>query len=228
MQMPWQNPKNPNIDPENFQVTPQFTPVQKIITALFVIVLFPVALVLYPIGLLLWGAFKMAGFVGFYLAGVLFNGKNKTRVYSGQWIRSWLSREAASLPHINSLFRNMLYRLSGIRVGKKCFIGMGGILEDLFPERVIIEDNVSMSFGVTVISHGPSKSIGKPTVFRHHAYIGARSTFLPGVEVGQYAVVGAGSVVTKDVPPGAVVAGNPARVLRYTRGYKAPETEQKE
>lgn len=223
MQMWWHNRKDPNINPEDYQVTEQFSPVQKVITALFVIILFPAMLVLYPIGLLLWGAFKLAGFAGFYLAGLCFKGKNKKRCYSFQFIRSWLSREAASLPHINSLFRTMLYRLSGIRIGKNCFIGMGGILEDLYPERVIIEDNVSVSFGVTFIAHGPGKGTGKPTVLRTHSYVGARATLLPGVEIGSYAVVGAGSVVTKDVPAGAVVAGSPARIIRYKNGYEPKE-----
>jgi acetyltransferase-like isoleucine patch superfamily enzyme len=46
---------------------------------------------------------------------------------------------------------------------------------------------------------------------------GANSTILPGIEIGKDAVVGAGAVVTKDVPPRTVVAGNPARVLRRVR-----------
>jgi len=54
--------------------------------------------------------------------------------------------------------------------------------------------------------------VGGATV-RAYARIGANSTLLPGVVVGRNALVGAGSVVTKDVPEGAVVAGNPARVI---------------
>jgi acetyltransferase-like isoleucine patch superfamily enzyme len=52
---------------------------------------------------------------------------------------------------------------------------------------------------------------------RRGASIGSSATVLCGVTVGQGAVVGAGSVVTKDVPPYAVVAGNPARVIRYLK-----------
>jgi acetyltransferase-like isoleucine patch superfamily enzyme len=47
-----------------------------------------------------------------------------------------------------------------------------------------------------------------------HAKIGANATLLPGVSVGEYALVGAAAVVVHDVPPGAVVVGNPARVIR--------------
>jgi acetyltransferase-like isoleucine patch superfamily enzyme len=53
-----------------------------------------------------------------------------------------------------------------------------------------------------------------PTIVRRGATIGSGSTILCGIEIGEDAIVGAGSVVTRDVPPGTVVAGNPARVLR--------------
>src|SRR5215831_7844094 len=53
------------------------------------------------------------------------------------------------------------------------------------------------------------------TVVRQGASIGANATILPGVTIGRYAMVGAGAVVTHSVPPYAVVAGNPARIVRY-------------
>jgi len=53
------------------------------------------------------------------------------------------------------------------------------------------------------------------TLVKRGASIGSNATLLCGITVGERAVVGAGSVVTKDVPPRAVVAGNPAKVLRY-------------
>jgi UDP-2-acetamido-3-amino-2,3-dideoxy-glucuronate N-acetyltransferase len=53
-----------------------------------------------------------------------------------------------------------------------------------------------------------------PTVVRRGASIGSGSTILCGVEIGERAIVGAGSVVTRNVPPGAIVVGNPARMLR--------------
>jgi acetyltransferase-like isoleucine patch superfamily enzyme len=53
-----------------------------------------------------------------------------------------------------------------------------------------------------------------PTVVKRGASIGSGATLLCGITIGERAIVGAGSVVTKDVPPGVVVAGNPARVMR--------------
>lgn len=54
-----------------------------------------------------------------------------------------------------------------------------------------------------------------PVVIEDHAWIGSKSIILPGVRIGTRAVIGAGSIVTKDVPPRCVAAGNPARVLRH-------------
>ena len=55
----------------------------------------------------------------------------------------------------------------------------------------------------------------KPVRIKRNVWIGANATILPGVTIGENAVVGAGSVVTKDVPDNAVVAGNPARLIRF-------------
>jgi acetyltransferase-like isoleucine patch superfamily enzyme len=54
-----------------------------------------------------------------------------------------------------------------------------------------------------------------PVIIEDHAWIGSKTVILPGVRIGSRAVIGAGSVVTKDIPPRCVAAGNPARVLRH-------------
>lgn len=101
-------------------------------------------------------------------------------------------------------------------------------------EGVSIEDHVFVGHGVTFINDKyPSAvtSAGElvkdgdwtmvPTVVRKGATIGSGSTILCGVEIGENAIVGAGSVVTHDVPSGTIVAGNPARVLRRVDGGQA-------
>ena len=55
----------------------------------------------------------------------------------------------------------------------------------------------------------------EPVIIEDHVWIGSKAVILPGVRIGSRAVIGAGSIVTKDVPPRCVAAGNPARVLRY-------------
>ncbi|HKB09903.1 MAG TPA: acyltransferase [Vicinamibacterales bacterium] len=94
-------------------------------------------------------------------------------------------------------------------------------------EGVEIEDNVFVGHGVMFINDRYPSAVnaeGKlqtdadwtmtPTVVRKSASIGSGATILCGVEIGEGALVGAGSVVTRSVPPHTVVAGNPARVLR--------------
>jgi len=66
------------------------------------------------------------------------------------------------------------------------------------------------------------------TVVQKRASIGANATILPGVTIGQNAMVGAGSVVTKDVPPNSIVVGNPARIVNYVAGNDQPQTLEEE
>ena len=70
------------------------------------------------------------------------------------------------------------------------------------------------------LNHGLKKEerydlIPKKIVIKDYAWIGSKSVILPGVTIGENAVVGAGSVVTKDVPDNAIVAGNPAKIIKY-------------
>ena len=104
-----------------------------------------------------------------------------------------------------------------IFLGNDIVIGMDCIFIDNAPIRV--GDRAMIASGVQLCT----ASHPRPTFFRTYAqpivvgpgaWIGARAVVLPGVTIGENAVVGAGSVVTKDVPPNTVVVGNPARVIR--------------
>lgn len=143
-------------------------------------------------------------------------GMTGKQLYRWQWLRSLIiNRWAMGLPHINSGLRKFLFRLGGINIGTGGFVGMGGWFEDLYTYRLRIGDNVTVSFRVTMVAHGPkSDPSNMDIVIEDGAYIGCNATILPGVTVGRNAGVGACSVVTRDVPAGAIVAGNPARILR--------------
>jgi len=109
-------------------------------------------------------------------------------------------------------------------VGKRCKISS----HTFVCEGVEIEDNVFIGHSVTFINDSYPRATTadgelqteahwkvEKTVIRKGASIGSGSTILSKVTVGENAIVGAGSVVTKDVPANAIVAGNPAKVLRY-------------
>ena len=111
----------------------------------------------------------------------------------------------------------------GAKIGSRCKISSHSFI----CEGVRIEDEVFIGHNVTFTNDRfPRATTGSgqlqagedwavvPTLVKRRASIGSSATLLCGVTVGEGAIVGAGSVVTKDVPPHTIVAGNPARVLR--------------
>jgi acetyltransferase-like isoleucine patch superfamily enzyme len=110
------------------------------------------------------------------------------------------------------------------KVGKRCKISSHSFI----CEGVTIEDNVFIGHSVTFINDSFPRATTangglqteqdwsvERTLVKKGASIGSGATVLSNVVIGENAIVGAGSVVTKDVPPHCIVAGNPAKVLRY-------------
>jgi acetyltransferase-like isoleucine patch superfamily enzyme len=116
------------------------------------------------------------------------------------------------------------------RIGKRCKISS----HTFICEGVTIEDEVFVGHNVTFINdlYPRATAAGgqlqteadwecRPTLIKRGASIGSSATILCGITVGENAIIGAGSVVTKDVPANAIVAGNPARVLRINKEIHA-------
>lgn len=107
-----------------------------------------------------------------------------------------------------------------IRVGRNVFVNQNCTFYDL--GGLDIGDDVMIGPNVSLITAGhplePSQrravTIGKPIVIERNVWIAAGATVIGGVTVGENTVVAAGSVVTRDVPPNTLVAGNPARIVR--------------
>lgn len=131
---------------------------------------------------------------------------------------------STSLP-IGAKNRCRLERLRGVKIGKHVFLAGGNILDRVRPDLITIEDYVSLAGNVTILTHsnpttplreilGPKSAIISPVIIKRGAWVTINCVILPGVTIGECAIVATGSVVTKDVPPYCLVGGSPAKLLK--------------
>ena len=108
-----------------------------------------------------------------------------------------------------------------MKIGKNVHWGTNIIVDYPFPYFVKVEDGASISGNVYLLAHckpleyhsNCSESFVAPIIVHKHAWVAVNVTVLPGVEIGEGAIVSAGSVVSKDIPPFTVAKGNPAKVV---------------
>lgn len=125
-----------------------------------------------------------------------------------------------------SIKRAYYRRVWGMDIAKTVRFSMSVKFDRTNPRGVHVGEYTYISFDVAILSHDFTRGIYLDTYIGENCFIGARSIIMPGIRIGDGVIVGAGSVVTRDLPDRCIVAGNPAKVIRdniaMTRyGWKA-------
>ncbi|GGE00969.1 hypothetical protein GCM10011390_19770 [Aureimonas endophytica] len=130
--------------------------------------------------------------------------------------------------------RLYLTRLWGMDIHPRATFSLAARFDRTYPQGIHVGAESYIAFDAAILTHDTTRRLYGHTRIGRCCFIGARSIVLPGVTIGDGCVVGAGSVVTKDVPARSLVAGNPARVIRsridvgpYGR-FNPPSTAQEE
>lgn len=164
--------------------------------------------------------------------------KNTPEVISTKaWLKMWAKRVLKAPSLLILLFRRSIYSLRGAQLSESCLIErilIDGRITHLqigdfsfIGQDVTIALHDSMTVGKCVVINSGSRiltashdvsdpnwsTICRPIVIGDYAWIASNAIILPGVSIGKGSVVGAGAVVSKDVPPYSVVAGNPAKIV---------------
>lgn len=115
--------------------------------------------------------------------------------------------------------KNWLYRVFlRMKVGKKTAFALMVMPDIMFPEKITVGDNSVIGYNTTILAHEyliKEYRLGE-VIIGNEVMIGANSTILPGITIGDGAIVSAGTLVHKDVPAGAFVGGNPMKMI-YTK-----------
>ena len=146
-------------------------------------------------------------------------------IIKGIWTHTLSILTMFSFPYQITVF---LHRLRGVKIGKQSHVARGVILDERNPELIEIGNGVAVTSGVMILCHQRDLANYRPGMYAMHcpfkegkvivkdgAHLGIGCIIMPGVTIGEGAVIGAGSVVTKDIPPYCVAVGAPAKVIRF-------------
>ena len=148
-------------------------------------------------------------------------GKIKLRF---KFLKSWILHSLAySSPLPNFVIK--LQRSRGVKIGKNCHFSPYVLLDLLHPELITIEDNVTIASNSMIFAHvnpttneflknhGYPRTI-KPVVIKNGAIVSVGCIIIAGVTIGKNSIIGAGSVVSQNIPDYCIAVGNPARIIK--------------
>jgi len=153
-----------------------------------------------------------------------YNGRLGIAKYYFRYLGNWILQTLAKIsPHPGLAVK--LQRMRGVKIGDPVYIGPDVNLDDLYPHLITIEDYVSIGMRTLIFVHSnPTCSIEikknyyqreiAPTRIKRGAWIAPGCIILAGITIGENSIVGAGSVVVKDVEPYTIVGGDPARLIK--------------
>ena len=108
-----------------------------------------------------------------------------------------------------------LRRVKGMHISKLARVSWRVYLDKASPKGIYIDDESYLASGVTILAHDYARLTGRlNTKIGKRCFIGVNAIIMPGVTIGDEVIVGAGAVVTKDVPSHCIVAGNPAKIIK--------------
>lgn len=123
-------------------------------------------------------------------------------------------------------YRAMIHRMRGVKIGKGVFIGSDVFIDNTYPESIVVEDYVTIISRTFIVGHtfdpvhlknvlrDKTRETKRGVTLKKGCYVGAQCCILAGVTIGECAIVGAGSVVTEDIPSYSIAVGVPAKVVR--------------
>lgn len=119
-------------------------------------------------------------------------------------------------------WRVKFHRWRGVNIGKHVTIGLHVTLDHSYPKYITIEDDVTLSGENYILTHSTPKIHWKnvapsyiaPVIIKRGAWLTLGVTVLPGITIGSYSIISAGSIVNKDIPSKVIASGNPIRVVR--------------
>lgn len=139
---------------------------------------------------------------------------------NGKHLRAALFLLPAFFSPTSSL-RAAFHRLRGVDLAPDVEVGYEVLFDNLFPERVHVGSGATISARSTILSHDEAKAyawgereIVADTYIEEGAFLGVAAVILPGIRIGARSIIGAGAIVTDDVPQDTIAVGNPARVIR--------------